>query len=330
MGTAGILEGAAAAACAGAGCSGACGLGIGAFLPGYLITHTKSMGESLRAFLCFYLGKALAVATVCVASSLIGRQLVRADGMAGMLDVGLAADIFMLVMGLYFVVNWIKGKPGRRFGSTVRLRVLEKFRLFKRDEGLLGSGSAAEAWPVGSATESRPGNSVGTGAALGVQPVGTAGTGAVVEAQPAGSADMVAAVEAQPMGSVHTGTAAEARGCGGCSGCVRGREKLPASGGRISYGALFGLGAGYGITPCAPLLMMAGVCAAVSPAAALVSGGIFALSSSLAPFLILAVLSGLLSAEFRKELSGCLGYFQFLTYLVLMAVGISRLAGHFL
>ncbi len=225
MGVSGMIQGVAAAASAGVGCGSCCASGIGAFLPGYLVTHAKSVGESVRAFCSFYLGKIVAVALLCVASSILGNQILDEAGRIGVVRMDLAADFFMLAMGAGFVVKWFWDRARKQDGSAR---------------------------------------------------------------------------------------------CGSCGHSGSTRTAVLEQ--RISYPALFGMGAGYGVMPCAPLLLMVGVSVSISPLAAGVSGSVFALSSALVPFFILAILSGLLSKNLRKELPGYLEYFQLFTYVVLLVV----------
>lgn len=232
----GLLEGVVVAASAGTGCGGTCGLGIGAFLPGYLMTHTKSVGESMRAFVSFYIGKMATVAVLCVISSCIGRTLIGPTGYIGRVKLEPAVDVFMLAMGVCFAVNWGKRNLAQRKSL---------------------------------------------------------------------------------------------KSCS-CNHCDNDRGSFMEKDREVSHIALMGLGAGYGATPCGPLLVMMGVCSTISPIAAAVSGSVFAASSAVAPFVMLAVLSGLLSPALRRELPGCLTYFQLLAYVILIVVYAMNMVRHFM
>lgn len=238
----GLLQGSAAAASTGMGCGGICSCGIGAFLPGYLVTHTRSMAESIKAFFSFYMGKTVAVACICAASSVFGQQLIGDGGYVGADDAKLAVDLFMIVIGLYFLAEWL-------------MRVRPKF--FVRIMAGLNISHTPKS----------------------------------------------------------------------CSGKCH--KNMPDTD-RVSLPALFGMGAGYGVTPCAPLFVIAGLCISMSPAAAAFTGIVFALSSAVFPFALLALISGTLSAKMRRELPLYLDYFQLFTYLILMAVYMKDLCVQFL
>ena len=103
-----IIQGITAALSVGMGCGTCCGSGVSAFLFGYLTTHAKTMRHSLWAFLSFYLGKVLAVAGVCLASSLVGRQILDESGAIGGVNLHLWLDLCMIAMGIWFVFKWIR------------------------------------------------------------------------------------------------------------------------------------------------------------------------------------------------------------------------------
>ena len=83
MGGAALLTALAAAGSVGMGCGTCCGSAAGAFFSGYLMTHARSFRESFGGFLRFYLGKVLAVASICLASSLAGSRLLDEEGYIG-------------------------------------------------------------------------------------------------------------------------------------------------------------------------------------------------------------------------------------------------------
>ena len=103
-----IIQGITAALSVGMGCGTCCGSGVSAFLFGYLTTHAKTMKHSFRAFFCFYLGKILAVAGVCLASSLVGRRILDESGSIGGIDLHFWPDLCMIAMGIWFVYKWIR------------------------------------------------------------------------------------------------------------------------------------------------------------------------------------------------------------------------------
>ena len=81
---------------------------------------------------------------------------------------------------------------------------------------------------------------------------------------------------------------------------------------KISGAAVFLMGAGYGITPCAPLILIAGCCATMPFAHAAIVGAVFACASAVSPMLILLLISGILAG---REIPKYLDYFRFACYL---------------
>ena len=88
----------------------------------------------------------------------------------------------------------------------------------------------------------------------------------------------------------------------------------------VSYPAMAIMGAAYGISPCAPLLMMAGYAISIRPAAAFLTGSIFALASAFVPLMLLMILTGVLSSRLYKEIPGYIDIFRLLSYIVLIVI----------
>lgn len=109
-----LLQGAAAAASVGMGCGTCCGSGMGVFLSGYLMTHAKNVGQSLRAFLSFYLGKLMAVMGLCGGASLLGSRLLDAEGCLFGVPVKAVVDVAMILVGLGLLVQWVLERKGHR------------------------------------------------------------------------------------------------------------------------------------------------------------------------------------------------------------------------
>lgn len=240
-----ILQGAFTGACAGLGCGSTCGSGMGVFLSGYLTSHSKGTGDSLRGFFIFYLGKILAVAGVCLGSSLLRRAVLDEASLSpGGWSLPLAADLLMVGMGVFLTAQWFLEKKRANSGQS------------------------------------------------------------------------------------HCGGCSHSSSPKSCERHYRVLKKIRGQAGlskednrsRISCLTLLGAGAGYGLTPCAPLILMAGYAASLTPANALVSGSVFAASSALSPLLILALLSGVLSGKIKKEIPQYIDWFRLGAYLILIAI----------
>ena len=224
-----VIQGIVTALSVGMGCGTCCGSAVSAFLFGYLTSHAGKMRHSVKAFLSFYLGKILAVAAVCVASSLLGSQLMDENGMIGRVSIRLLVDLCMIVLGAVMIIRWV--------------------------------------WE-----RTHP-------------------------------------------------------GCQNCHHCSSEKGKTQAEKGpdqpeerKVSYLALALVGGGYGISPCAPLVMMAGYAATITPVSAFLAGSVFAASSAFVPMLLLLVLSGVLTARLYKEIPQYLVWFRLLSYLLLIGI----------
>ena len=88
----------------------------------------------------------------------------------------------------------------------------------------------------------------------------------------------------------------------------------------INLFLLMCMGAGYGASPCAPLLLVAGMAAMLPVWSAAAAGGIFALSSAFFPTFLLLVLSGILARKLRQEIPQYLDWFRLGTYLLLIGI----------
>ncbi len=110
---------------------------------------------------------------------------------------------------------------------------------------------------------------------------------------------------------------ARKKGCQ-CGRCGRGQVDL----GKQGLLPVLLVGFGYGVTPCAPLLLMAGYASALSLSGAVALGVVFSVSSSLVPLALAAVLSGFLSARIGKELGRLLPYFQLAVYVLFLIMAL--------
>lgn len=96
----------------------------------------------------------------------------------------------------------------------------------------------------------------------------------------------------------------ERKGCATCRHCGGGLKAVPS----------FAVGMAYGLSPCAPLLMVLGYAAALTVPAALMLGTVFALASSLVPALLILALAGALSTKITAQLGRALPWFQLAVY----------------
>ncbi|MBR0411184.1 MAG: sulfite exporter TauE/SafE family protein [Eubacterium sp.] len=212
-----MLSGIATAGSVGVGCGTCCGSGISAFLSGYLMTHARSFRQSFAGFLTFYLGKIIAVVSICLASSFAGKHLLDKEGYMGQVPLIKVVDVCMMAMALWLLYDLWKEKAGRKKCAHCN----------------------------------------------------------------------------------HAGTS--------------GHDACPA---KMRTAAIFFMGLGYGITPCAPLIFIAGYCATLPfPNAAMV-GAVFAMASAISPMLILLLLSGILAVRIYQEIPKYLDWFRAACYIV--------------
>lgn len=104
----------------------------------------------------------------------------------------------------------------------------------------------------------------------------------------------------------------ERRGCLSCRHCHTGKRLIPS----------FAVGAAYGLSPCAPLLMVLGYAAMLSPAGALLLGIVFALASSLVPAALSLSVSGVLSRQIAGQLGKIMPWFRLTVYLFFLGAAI--------
>lgn len=101
--------------------------------------------------------------------------------------------------------------------------------------------------------------------------------------------------------------------CGGCKECKK-------TAGKSGFVPMFAAGLTYGMTPCAPLLLMIGYCFTLPLPLAGVTGAAFSLSGMVSPVLLLVVVTGALSKKMRKEIPDAVKWFRLASYVVLMVM----------
>ena len=83
---------------------------------------------------------------------------------------------------------------------------------------------------------------------------------------------------------------------------------------------LWTMGSLYGISPCAPLILMLGYAVTMPAYAAALTGTVFALSSAIVPTIFMLVLSGVLSPKIMKEMPEYLDWFRLAVYILLLGI----------
>ena len=106
------------------------------------------------------------------------------------------------------------------------------------------------------------------------------------------------------------------RTCGHCSG---GKNTVPDEK-RPSRVLLLGMGFGYGVSPCAPLILMTGYAATMPAGQAAFLGGVFAAASTVSPALLLLILSGVLAGKMRKDIPAYMTWFRLICYILLIVL----------
>lgn len=91
---------------------------------------------------------------------------------------------------------------------------------------------------------------------------------------------------------------------------------------------LFGIGAAYGITPCAPLLMVLFLASLNSPLRSLPISILFSIASSISPLILLSALAGFFSKKMYAEIPQFINIFQFISFIIFIAAGSISLFYH--
>lgn len=99
--------------------------------------------------------------------------------------------------------------------------------------------------------------------------------------------------------------------CGGCKGCKK-------EDGKSGFVPMLMAGVIYGMTPCAPLLLMIGYCFTLPTSLAGMTSIAFSLSSMVSPALLLVVVTGALSKKMGKEIPDAVKWFRLASYFLLM------------
>lgn len=103
------------------------------------------------------------------------------------------------------------------------------------------------------------------------------------------------------------------KACSNCHGCVKLKRKS-------GFWPMLAAGLTYGMTPCAPLLLMIGYSFTLPVPLASASGIAFGLSSMVSPVLLLVIITGALSKRTAKEIPQHIKWFQLGSYLLLVVM----------
>ena len=104
--------------------------------------------------------------------------------------------------------------------------------------------------------------------------------------------------------------------CKNCKGCKT--EHLAEE--KSHHGALISMGFGYGISPCAPMLLITGYAATLPLGFAAVLGAVFAIASTVSPALFMMLISGILAKRMRSEIPQFIAWFRLGCYILLIIV----------
>ncbi len=96
---------------------------------------------------------------------------------------------------------------------------------------------------------------------------------------------------------------------------------------KSNHAALISMGFGYGISPCAPLILITGYASTLNIGYAAILGMVFSLASTLSPALLIMLLSGVLAKRMHKEIPQYITWFRLGCYvlmIVLFAAGLIK------
>ena len=109
------------------------------------------------------------------------------------------------------------------------------------------------------------------------------------------------------------------KGCKSCTHCGSDTSKQRDTK-NVSHAALISMGVGYGISPCAPLILITGYAATLPLGYAALLGAVFAAASTVSPILFMLLISGVLAGKMYKEIPQYLTWFRLACYIMLIAL----------
>ena len=102
----------ASAATVGIGCGAGCGSSASAFLTTYVLSEGKNMRYALSQVAAFYIGKMLAVITVCITGALLGQAFIGENGELAGFPLRKLVSMVMVATALWLLRTWVKERKG--------------------------------------------------------------------------------------------------------------------------------------------------------------------------------------------------------------------------
>lgn len=102
----------ASAATVGLGCGAGCGSSASAFLTTYVLSEGKNLRYALSQVAAFYLGKLLAVVTVCACGAAFGQVFIDANGYLGGFPLKKLVSAVMITAALWLIYGWLRERKG--------------------------------------------------------------------------------------------------------------------------------------------------------------------------------------------------------------------------
>ena len=128
-----LAEALAASVSVGLGCGTCCGSSASSFLAVYIITEGGGFKSSLKHVGGYFLGKILAVCSITVLCSMIGKVFIDENGYIGSFDLHYAVSWVMLASALFLIWRWFQSrrqtcvKCGGKCHSDNKTRLIPSF-----------------------------------------------------------------------------------------------------------------------------------------------------------------------------------------------------------